>query len=205
MLGKEAHEHSCPRMHSCHQHPTLLDFFPQATAVSVTFLCVLVVGCSLGQALQLLIGVTVHMGCWRCWHVRADPLPKSMWLRCFLPIQHFFGGGQGFEGSHGLKAVTHLLDDLLGSLVLMWQNQVGRFFAPACWDLCWVVVDGKSLKGWCGASDAQCKKSVINREFWASRTSSVWGHLLPCFSHLFSVRFSYYQYFWCANWPFWQF
>lgn len=113
--------------------------------------------------------------------VRADSLPKSVWLHCLLPIQHFFGGCQGFEGSHGLKVVTLLLDDLLGSLFLMWQNQAERLFASACWNLCWILVDGKSLKGWCGASDAQCKKKVINGEFWAGRISSVWGHLHPCF------------------------
>lgn len=60
--------------------------------------------------------------------VRAGPLPQSVWPCCFLPIQHFFGGCQGFEGSHGLKVVTLLLDDLLGYPFLMWQNQVERCF-----------------------------------------------------------------------------
>lgn len=86
-----------------------------------------------------------------------------MWFHCFLPMQHFFGGYQGFKGSRGLKAVTLLLDELLGSLFCMWQNQVERCF---CFSMMKSLLNvGKSLKGWCGASDAQCKKSVINGEF----------------------------------------
>lgn len=115
MLGKEAHKHSCLRMHCYHQHPTLLDF-PQAAAGSVTFLCVSLVGCSVGWALQLLVGVTVRWDADGADMVRADPLSKSVWLHCFLPISHLFGGCQAFEGSHSLKVATLFLDELLGSL-----------------------------------------------------------------------------------------
>lgn len=56
--------------------------FPQAAAGCVTFLCVSLVGCSLGQTLQLLIGVTVQMGCWRCWHGKNRPTS----LECVAPL-----------------------------------------------------------------------------------------------------------------------
>lgn len=39
-----------------------------------------------------------------------------VWLHCFLPMPHLFGGCQGFEGSHGLKVATLLLYELLESL-----------------------------------------------------------------------------------------
>lgn len=131
MLGKEAHEHSCPRITAVTSTQLCLIFFPKL----LLSLLPSSVSCWWDALWDRHSSFSLVSLC--TWDaegadtVRADPLPKSMWLCCFLPIQHFFGGGQGFEGSHGLKAVTHLLDDLLGSLFLMWQNQVGRFFCSS--------------------------------------------------------------------------
>lgn len=99
--------------------------FPQAAAGSVTSLCVLLVVCSLGQALQLLVGVTEQMRCWGCCHGKSrhtslervalllSSYTTFLWRMWVLWRQSWFEG----------------CDTLVGwPLFLMWQNQVERCF-----------------------------------------------------------------------------